>query len=165
MTISYRYYTTRIQNRLLITKLNKVKELVSDDIPEINVVKTYPSSYVTSLLAPYDIQRLPLDGTYYMTDKSNSLNIVAWDWIDNKQYFTERFDCSNFALSFKAHVDEVFGLNQVGLVIDYVTSHAYNVVVFPDNVVMLFEPQSDSLFFLKDRNEGVYYFKNSIVLI
>ena len=40
-------------------------------------------------------------------------------------------------------VDKRFGLNNVGLVIDYSGGHAYNIIIFKDGSVKLFEPQTD----------------------
>ena len=110
------------------------------------------------------IIRLSLDGTYKLANQRDFLNIVAWDWVDAKKYTSEIFDCENFAISFKAHVDWYFGLNQVGIVIDYRAGHGYNLVVFPDGNVMLLEPQNDNLIAWPNMS-SLYVLKEAFVLI
>jgi len=131
--------------------------------PKITNIGEVDSSWIDAKLAPLEVIRFPLDGKYRLTDKTNFLNIVAWDWVDSIAYQKDIYDCENFAISFKAHVDYYFGLNQVGIVIDYQAGHAYNLVIFPDGKVMLFEPQSDQLFFWEE--DMVYILKDAFVLI
>ena len=111
------------------------------------------------------IIRLPLDATYRLTDYGNFLNIVVWDWIDSIKYQSDIFDCENFAIAFKSHVDEIFLLNQVGIVIDYESGHGYNLVIFPNGKVMILEPQSDNLYIWTQRPEKFYSLHGAIVLI
>lgn len=106
-----------------------------------------------------------LDPEYRMASQTDFLNIVAWDWIDRKQYLKTWYDCENFAFSFKAMVDRRFHLNQVGVVIDWSSSHAYNLVVFPTGNVMLFEPQTDSLIFIGLRLWVLYGLNDGLILI
>ena len=112
-----------------------------------------------------DIVRLPLDGKYVLTNKESFLDIIAWDWVDSWEWIKDRFDCENHAIAFKSHVDLYFGLNQVGVVLDYKAGHAYNLVIFPSGEVMLLEPQSDQLFYWEDAAAIVYVLKGSYVLI
>ena len=92
----------------------------------------------------YDTMKfMPLDGKYFICDEKAMKAIIDWDWTDNKKYVIDKYDCENFAFSFKAMVDKRFGLNNVGLVIDYSGSHAYNIIVFKNGSVKIFEPQSD----------------------
>ena len=112
-----------------------------------------------------DIVRLPLDGKYVLTNKESFLEIVAWDWVDSWDWLKDKFDCENFAFLFKSHVDLYFGLNQVGVVLDYKAGHAYNLVIFPNGKVMLFEPQADQLFYWEDAAAILYILQDSYVLI
>ena len=111
------------------------------------------------------IIRIPLDETYYMANQSDFLNVVAWDWVDTLDWTKDRWDCENFAFVFKSHVDLFFGLNQVGIVIDYVSRHSYNLVVYPDGKVQILEPQSDALYVWTQRPGAFYSLKGAIVLI
>ena len=91
----------------------------------------------------YGMEILALDNKYQVTTQKDMKKIIDWDWTDNKTYVKEKYDCDNFAFSFKAMVDRKFGVNNVGLVIDYSAGHAYNIIVFNDGAVRLFEPQTD----------------------
>jgi len=103
-----------------------------------------------------------LDSKYFLCDEQDMKAIIEWDWTDNKKYVSEKYDCDNFAFSFKAMVDRRFGLNNVGLVIDWSGGHAYNIIVFKDGTVKIFEPQSDSW---PRAGRGLYKFQNGQILI
>ena len=109
-----------------------------------------------------NIDRYPLDAKYWVCDREEFNKIVKWDWTDNKKYVAEKYDCDNFAFSFKAMVDRRFGVNNVGLVIDYSGGHAYNIIVFNDGTVRLFEPQTDKWPRL---GTGMYKFEEGKILI
>ena len=156
----------------LITKLNEARNILSNLSPrpvppEISYIVEKDTLWVQQCLDKMGlgIIRLPLDGTYRMTNKSNFLHVVAWDWVDNKPYVKEIFDCENFAISFKANMDWYFGLNQVGIVIDYESGHGYNLVLFPDGSAWVLEPQSDALVVWSKRNTTFYALEGAIVLI
>ena len=89
------------------------------------------------------VKHLPLDNSYTACSKKEFLEWIEWDWVDKKQYVKDKYDCENFAFSFKARTDRRFGINTVGLVIDYSGGHAYNVVLFTDSPPLLYEPQTD----------------------
>ena len=55
-----------------------------------------------------------------------------------------------------------FGVNSIGLVIDYSGGHAYNLMVFSDGTWAIFEPQSDSW---PTIGSGLYKFENGYVLL
>lgn len=135
--------------------------------PEVDLIAQKDSAWIQQVIDSLGlgIVRLPLDQTYYLTNQANFLNIVAWDWIDTVKYQKEVFDCENFAISFKAQVDYIFNLNQVGLVIDYESRHAYNIVIFPNGKVMLLEPQNDNLVLWSKRLTDFYSLRQAFVLI
>ena len=85
-----------------------------------------------------------LDNKYVAVSEKEFQKIIDWDWTDNKKYVAEKYDCDNFAFSFKARVDRKFHINTVGLVIDYDGGHAYNIIIFSNGTSKIFEPQSDS---------------------
>ena len=103
-----------------------------------------------------------LDVRYLLCDEKDMQAIIDWDWTDNKKYVSEKYDCDNFAFSFKAMVDRRFGLNNVGLVIDLSGKHAYNIIVFKDGSVKLFEPQSDRW---PTVGTGMHKFEKGFILI
>lgn len=88
------------------------------------------------------VKRWPLDAKYWLCSQDDMAAIIQADFTDAKPYWAERYDCENFAFTFKALVDRVYGLNQVGLVIDW-CGHGYNVIVFADGDCWFFEPMND----------------------
>ena len=103
-----------------------------------------------------------LDTKYFLCDEKDMRAIVKWDWTDNKKYVKEKYDCDNFAFSFKSMVDKRFGLNGGGLVIDYSGGHAYNLTVFKNGTVKLFEPQTDGW---PKAGKGQYKFQSGLIII
>jgi len=110
------------------------------------------------------MHRKVLDTKYWTCTRLDFDVIIKWDWTDKKRYVKERYDCDNFAFSFKARMDRKFHLNNVGLVVDYSGGHAYNCVVFSNGTVELFEPQSDS-FTTNLLGTGYYKCKSGFILI
>lgn len=103
-----------------------------------------------------------LDNKYVAVSEKEFQKIIDWDWTDNKKYVAEKYDCDNFAFSFKARVDRKFHINTVGLVIDYDGGHAYNIIIFSNGTSKIFEPQSDSW---PKKGSGMYIFNRSNVEI
>ena len=103
-----------------------------------------------------------LDNKYVAVSEKEFQKIIDWDWTDNKKYVAEKYDCDNFAFSFKARVDRKFHINTVGLVIDYDGGHAYNIIMFSNGTSKIFEPQSDSW---PKKGCGMYIFNRSNVEI
>jgi hypothetical protein len=112
---------------------------------------------------------LRLDGTYYATDLTTLKKIIDWDWTDTRKYVNEIFDCDKFAIYFKARVSLDFGINAVGVVLDYSAGHAYNLVILkePDGRVQwyLFEPQRDALFSYDERDMEMYAMRDYYLLL
>ena len=109
------------------------------------------------------MSRKNLDSKYWVCSRIDFDAIIKWDWTNDKKYVAEKYDCDNFAFSFKARMDRKFHLNNVGLVIDYSGGHAYNCVVFSDGTAELFEPQSDR--FVTDRiGTGQYKSQEGIIV-
>jgi len=155
---------------MLINKLNEAKELLKSTSkypapPKVTVVTERDADWISQKLEPLQVLWFQLDKKYYMTDQSNFLNIVAWDWTDSYDYVRERFDCDKFAIMFKSRVNERFLLNQVGVVLDYGSGHAYNLIIYPDGNIMLLEPQSDTIFCWTKRIEMFYKLTNAYVLL
>ena len=111
------------------------------------------------------IVRAPLDMEYELTDHGNMLNIVAWDATDKIKYVREKFDCENFAILFKAVIDLIFHLNQVALIIDYISKHSYDLILFPNEKHMVCEPQSDGLYLWTERLTKFYSMKGAICIL
>lgn len=110
------------------------------------------------------IVRFPLDAKYRLTNQRNALEIILWDWVDTIEWRKDVFDCENHAITLKAHVDLYFDINAVGIVLDYVSSHAYNLWTFADGHNMLLEPQQDQLFCWTQRATKFYALKGAALL-
>jgi len=155
---------------MLTDKLIEVKSLLGNvssypSPPKVSVVFERDADWVEQQLHQLNVNWLQLDRKYYMTDQSNFLNIVVWDWTDSYDYIRERFDCDKFAVMFKSRVNERFLLNQVGVVIDYKSGHAYNLIIFPDGNIMLLEPKSDSMFCWTKRIKIFYALDEAYLLL
>ena len=110
------------------------------------------------------MSRKLLDSKYWACSRLDFEAIIQWDWTDKKKYVAEKYDCDNFAFSFKARMDRKFHLNNVGLVIDYSGGHAYNCVVFADGTAELFEPQSDR-FVTSRLGTGQYVCNDGMIIL
>jgi hypothetical protein len=110
------------------------------------------------------MSRKRLDNKYWACSRLDFEAIINWDWTDEKTYVAEKYDCDNFAFSFKARMDRKFHLNNVGLVVDYSGGHAYNCVIFSDGTAELFEPQSDT-FVTNKIGSGLYTCTEGFIIL
>lgn len=140
-------------------------KLVRPAPPKIDYVVEKDSTWVQETLMKLGaaIIRLPLGAEFQLTDKDTFIDFIAWDWVDSFEYH-KFYRCGNFSISFKASADQ-WGVNQVGIVLDYLSSHAYNIVVFPDGKVMLLEPQWDNLFYWQEHAPQFYNLEGAVVII
>ena len=104
----------------------------------------------------------PLDSKFWTCTKEDWRKIISWDWTNEKKYVAEQYDCDNFAFNFKARVARKFGVNSIGLVVDYSGGHAYNLMVFSDGTWAIFEPQSDNW---PTIGSGMYKFETGYILL
>lgn len=133
--------------------------------PELANVVERDSIWVDGVLAKMNatVVRLPLGREFQLTDKDTFIDFIAWDWVDSFEYH-KFYRCGNFTISLKASADQ-WGVNQVGIVLDYQSSHAYNIVIFPNGKVMLLEPQTDNLFFHEEHAPQFYNLEGAVVII
>jgi len=133
--------------------------------PELDYLVERDTAWIQQILVKtgLEIIRLPLGIEFRLTDKDTFLEFIAWSWVDSFDYH-KFYRCGNFSIAFKADGDR-WGVNQVGIVLDYKSSHAYNIVVFPDGKVMLLEPQRDSLFYIDERQPEFYNLEGAFVII
>jgi hypothetical protein len=110
----------------------------------------------------------PLDSQYVSTGLDEFKKIISWDWTDHLHYEINTFDCEDFAFYFASRVARMFGINTVGIVLDYSSAHSYNLVVVKDSQGvrwMLYEPQLDSLFTYDQRDQSFYAMKQYVLLL
>ena len=132
--------------------------------PAIRVKEQSPL-WMREKLQLLNVQWLQLDGRYFCTTEEDFLNVVAWDWTDSYTYRSDTWDCDKFAVRFKSQCDLHFGLNSVGIVIDYASGHAYNLAVLSDGNIMLLEPQSDQIFCWTLRPKQFYSLTGAFVVL
>ena len=133
--------------------------------PKLEYVVEKDTAWVHGVLTKLnaDIVRLPLGAEFQLTDKDTFIDFIAWDWVDSFEYH-KFYRCGNFSIAFKADADK-WGVNQVGIVLDYKSSHAYNIVIFPNGKVMLLEPQSDNLFYWQEHAPEFYTLEGAVVIM
>ena len=92
--------------------------------------------------------RTGVDSKYRVLRRADWDEVLAATDTDAEQYVSEWYDCDDFAVSFKAEVAEKYGINGVGIVLDYAMGHAYNAVFVynEDGSVSaeMVEPQNDN---------------------
>lgn len=111
-----------------------------------------------------DIHYYPLDKYYWVTSEEDFMKVAKKDKTNMIEYVSEKFDCENFAMLFSARMSYKYHLNSVGIVIDYSSQHAYNIIVFRDGSVKLYEPQEELLIDI-DNDYDNYNLENGAVLI
>ncbi|RKU10818.1 hypothetical protein C6503_19220 [Candidatus Poribacteria bacterium] len=113
-----------------------------------------------------DLQDVPLDGRYWGASEAAWRGMLAYTGVDRKRYIKDRFDCDNFAVLFAGRVADKFGINGVGIVIDYSGGHAYCAILIVDEngnlSIGIIEPQNDQ-FVLK--TEGMYSAKFGFIFL
>ena len=134
--------------------INLGKKLLKTRIP----IKEYrvQASVLEGLLG--DVEKYIFDNIIVYTDYDSFTRIVEHDWTNAIRYYSEAFDCDNYAVAFATHVNEVWGLNNVGIAIGPIvdantgevkTVHSWDVVLLRAGGrprLLMFEPQAKILF-------------------
>ena len=94
-----------------------------------------------------NFKRLYCAGLYRCCSVRLFERILRWDWTSSREWHRYWLNCTWFAPALMGRIQTIFGLNNVGMVYDEGSAHAYNVVVlvgvdgYPD--IRLLEPQND----------------------
>jgi hypothetical protein len=149
---------------VIMDLVDTAEELYSYYVPPFTAVRTQiTEDELQSVIK--DIQSkggmagwLRLDGEYYTTDMDSLKRIIDWDWTDTRKYITDTFDCDKFAFYFKSRMAIDFGINAIGVILDYSAGHAYNLLIVKDSSVKwyLYEPQNDNIFTYDNRDKNMY---------
>jgi len=85
------------------------------------------------------------DRWYEIIDQETMRRVVEEDVVDALEYVKkdDYFVCNHYSFVFAALVKLKYYID-VGVVLDFHAGHAYNIFVYPDGGVQLFEPQSDT---------------------
>ena len=96
--------------------------------------------------------------TVYYGVSENEFEIAVQEyrrWIERNElvWTADRFDCDDFAVTFKAVAISVLRKNSVGIAIgmlykgeELLGGHAWNIILFDDGTILFFEPQTLELF-------------------
>ena len=154
-------YDTLGNNLIENGRIFKKKAFNMEDIKLTKTTWFYIQSYIRAL-GFSDLSRA--DGTYYMTTIGDMKKLIERDWTDKRKYLKERYDCDNFAESFKEHMSSIYGINSVALAKHIRTTLstgqkiAHRACVFlatEDNVMKLYllETQNDNMIKIRDNSE------------
>ena len=152
-----------LANRLRELSNKLTPPILAEGYTELSANTIY-NALITKQIINAGMKRKHLDSKYWACGRLDFEAIINWDWTDKKRYVKQKYDCENFAFSFKARMDRRFHLNNVGLVVDYSGSHAYNCVVFADGTAELFEPQNDMIV-TKQMGKGLYKCESGFIVI
>ena len=113
-----------------------------------------------------NLQEVPVDSVYWGASEDAWHGMLAYTGVDRKRYIKDRFDCDNFAVLFAGVVADKFGINGVGIVIDYSGGHAYCAILIVNEngglSIGIIEPQNDK-FVLK--TQGMYSAKFGFIFL
>jgi len=120
-------------------------------------------------LLPRWTLKLCFDAKYRIPHIDELRQILRSDWLDKKQYVAEYFDCDDYAFALKSHFAEQHQINGIGVVIDPISRHAYNIaLVHEDTTVIrcyIIEPQTDEVFPINKRPLRRYFLWLSMILV
>jgi hypothetical protein len=129
-------------------------------------------SYVILSFRDDETNRKPRQPLFYVNNNNNYT--LVYDLNTETGHFVAStflvHNCDKYALYFKSRVTIDFGVNAVGVIIDYSARHAYNLVIIKDPSTRkvswyLLEPQSDSIFTYEQRNKRFYAMENYYLIL
>ncbi len=101
----------------------------------------------------------------YWTVDLDEWRKIAKEFSENAEpYHADRYDCDDFATNFKCFCVSKYELNCVGIVLDFISRHAYNCIVDSNKKFYLVEPQTGSIFTMSERRLSDYFFYFSLVI-
>ena len=115
---------------------------------------------------PDEMIILPLvDPEYKILDEENFRKMAEWIWTSEKEYIPTFYDCDDFYLHFIAIASRYFEVNSIAQVVDYSSSHAYNMPILKKGAA-IYEPQTRQLFtVIGNRNVTHYGLKEGYIQI
>lgn len=121
----------------------------------------------------YDGSAVPIrtvfsDGTYYAPkNEETMIEARKFNLFEYLPYRPAFFDCENFAMAYATLSAFLWGTNCVGIAFDWSAGHAYNIIVYADGTVELYEPQESKVVEFGDvlaGSESDYKLDNGLVL-
>ena len=157
---NYKYKSGFARADIMLAGLTKLIQ-TNKYIPPDGMIMTVSWLDIKAIFEKYKLidSWMQLDVSYKVPYWDYMQILMLWDWTDKKPYLAEYHDCDDFALIFKSHMDEYAGINAVAQVIDYSSSHSYNLLIdavpaqhqstknisldIESSKLITFEPQSD----------------------
>ena len=121
---------------------------------KLNIV-SYPASSLQAFLKTVGLTPTLSDNKYYFIPFEDWKKIIEVDWVDEKQYYSDYWDCDNYGWLFSARMAMLFKVNTAGrasgTLYDPNTGkqigiHAFNIIVSRENDgfhAWLYEPMND----------------------
>lgn len=118
--------------------------------------RAYPVGDIKNFLEQQGFSNLSLsDLKYHIAPWVDWQKIINAEWVNEREYIADTFDCDNYSFYFAANVAYLFNLNSAGVAYGsiyekdtgkYINRHAFNMIVaFLDGKLGLFayEPKKD----------------------
>ena len=112
------------------------------------------------------IQTILLDSRYWAVSRATWDAMIAAYGPDRNKYVSERYDCDDFAFSFKGGMGHTYEVNGVGIVLNWGHAHAYNAILVNDGgkcVVEYLEPQNDQ--FVRTPAPALYQLTHGLIIL
>lgn len=150
-----------------------LRQLLRDqDIFPSPKVRRETSSFVEESLKEnidgYDGGSVPFnvytsDGTYYLpANKSTMTEAKQFNPFEYLPYRPERFDCEDYASAYMTFAAFLFGTNGVGTIYDFGAGHAYNIILYSDGSIELYEPQTGQV--VEPGSEDKYSLESGMIV-
>jgi hypothetical protein len=110
--------------------------------------REYVDEALQENIEEYDGDSVPFDvylsdNNYFLpTSPETMAEAKLFNVFEYLPYRPERFDCEDYASAYMTFTAFLFGTNSVGTVYDYSSEHAYNIIIYADGTMELFEPQT-----------------------
>lgn len=158
--------------RAYLTFEETVRDIVERKfgIPTVDTKKIHRDTIEASLKekTKYDgsdspIETVYTDGTYLAPTNSDEINVLKTisSITSYLPYRPEIFDCEDFANPFSTLAAFIGGSNTVGVVYDWSSGHAYNVIIDADGELTFYEPQDNTEVQIGD---GVYKLEDALIV-
>lgn len=140
-------------------------DVASTKVPYERVETRFADHFETVSGSDHDYR--PLDETVTTTDRATWKRILLCDQSDTEPHLEDLYDCEEFAMDTRLSIIREWGLNGLGVVIDYTQeAHAYNVLVYETDDGLsfeLFEPQNNVL--MEPTRDGLHGFEDVLILL
>lgn len=146
-----------ILRRLFGRPIHAITEFFTSDkkaeIVTITLFGDYVDNIIYTKLGRDNVQIIPLDAKVVIPFSITDIKLLLEDWLKHRhEYIPEEFDCDDFAMCLKCFASYRYGINGIGVLIDYGMGHAYNIVPTPLLDIRIVEPQTGEVI---DKTEAI----------